>query len=94
MEDGPDDGEVFDHELTRVLREHDQMLEEQSLALLAAGATSISVPEVILHARLRAPRRWRPGLLALTSEDRPAARFWARLPARCAGPAATMDHCP
>jgi hypothetical protein len=69
MEDGTDTGEVFDQELTRVLREHGQMLEEQSLALLAAGATSISVPGVILRARLRAPRRWRHGLLALTSED-------------------------
>ena len=69
MEDGPDNGEVIDHELTRVLREHGQMLEEHSLALLATGVTSISVPGVTLHARLRVPRRWRPGLLALTSED-------------------------
>jgi hypothetical protein len=73
MGDDPADGaearEVFDHELTRVLHEHGQVLEEQSRALLTAGAASISVPGVILHARLRIPRRWRKGLLEVTAED-------------------------
>ena len=67
--DGAEAGEVFDHELTRVLHEHAQVLEEQSRALQAAGAASISVPGVILHARLRIPRGWRKGLLEVTAED-------------------------
>ena len=67
--DGAEAGEVFDHELTRVLHEHGQVLEEQSRALLTTGAASICVPGVMLHARLRIPRRWRKGLLEVTSED-------------------------
>lgn len=72
MGDSPAGGagaEVFDHELTRVLHEHGQVLEEQSRALLTTGIASISVPGVILHARLQIPRRWRKGLLEVTSED-------------------------
>jgi hypothetical protein len=72
MEDGPADGaesdEIFDHEVTRVLREHG--LEEESRVLLTAGAASIAMPGVILDARLRMPRRWRKGLLEVTSRDR------------------------
>jgi hypothetical protein len=67
--DGVEAGEVFDHELTRVLHEHGQVLEEQSRALLTAGAASIAMPEVMLRARLRIPRRWRQGLLEVTAED-------------------------
>lgn len=67
--DGAEAGEVVDHELTRVLHEHAQVLEEQSRALVTTGAASISVPGVLLHARLRIPRRWRKGLLEITSED-------------------------
>lgn len=67
--DGAGAGEVFDHELTRVLHEHGQVLEEHSRALLTAGAASVTVPGVMLHARLRIPRRWRKGLLEVTSED-------------------------
>lgn len=66
--DGAEPGEVFDHELTRVLREYG--LEEKSQALLTAGAASIAAPGVTLHARLRMPRRWRKGLLEVTSRDR------------------------
>jgi hypothetical protein len=66
--DGAEPGEVFDHEVTRVLREHG--LEEKSRALLTAGAASIAMPGVTLHARLRMPRRWRKGLLEVTSRDR------------------------
>jgi hypothetical protein len=67
--DGAEAGEIVDHELTRVLHEHAQVLEEQSRALVMTGAASISVPGVLLHARLRIPRRWRKGLLEITSED-------------------------
>jgi hypothetical protein len=67
--DGAEGGEVFDHELTRVLHEHGQLLAEQSRALVTTGAASISVPGTLLHARLRIPRRWRKGLLEITSED-------------------------
>ena len=67
--DGAEGGEVVDRELTRVLHEHGQVLEEQSRALLTTGAASICVPGVRLHARLRIPRRWRQGLLEVTSED-------------------------
>jgi hypothetical protein len=71
MGDDPADGaqadEVFDHELTRVLHEH--ALEEQSRALLTTGAASIAMPGMMLHARLRIPRRWRKGLLEVTAED-------------------------
>jgi hypothetical protein len=73
MGDDPADGakadEVFDHQLTRVLHEHGQVLEEQSRALLTTGAASIAMPEVMLRARLRIPRRWRQGLLEVTAED-------------------------
>ena len=73
MADSPGDdaeaGDIPDHELTRVLQEHGQALEEQSRALLATGAASISVDGLLLHARLRVPRRWRKGLLELTLED-------------------------
>ena len=73
MGDGPVDGgeagEVFDQELTRVLHEHGQVLERQSRVLVTTGAALISVPGVMLRARLRIPRRWRKGLLELTSED-------------------------
>jgi hypothetical protein len=73
MSDSPADGgaagEVPDHELTRVLHEHGQVLEEQSRTLLATGAASVSVPGALLHARLRIPRRWRKGLLEVTAED-------------------------
>jgi hypothetical protein len=62
-------GQVVDHELTRVLHEHGQLLAEQSRALVTTGAASISVPRTLLHARLRIPRRWRKGLLEITSED-------------------------
>jgi len=62
-------GEVVDHELTRVLHEHGQLLAERSRALVTTGAASISVPGTLLHARLRIPRRWRKGLLEITSED-------------------------
>lgn len=62
-------GEVFDHELTRVLHEHGQVLEEQSRALLTTGAASIAMPGVMLRARLRIPRRRRQGLLEVTAED-------------------------
>jgi hypothetical protein len=67
--DGAEAGEVVDHELTRVLHEHGQLLEEQSRALVATGAASISVAGTLLHARLRIPRRWREGVLQITSED-------------------------
>jgi hypothetical protein len=67
--DGAEADEVVDHELTRVLHEHGQLLEEQSRALVTTGAASISVPGMLLHARLRLPRRWRKGLLEITSED-------------------------
>jgi hypothetical protein len=66
---GEEAGEVFDHELTRVLREYGPVLEEQSRALLTTGAASISVPGVLLRARLRIPRRWRKGRLEVRSED-------------------------
>jgi hypothetical protein len=66
MADGAD---IPDHELTRVLREHGPLLEEQTGALLATGAADIAVPGLLLHARLRPPRRWRKGLLEVTSED-------------------------
>ncbi len=69
-DDPADDGaaaEIFDEELTRVLREHG--LEEQSRDLLTTGAASIAVPGMMLHARLRIPRRWRKGLLEVTTED-------------------------
>ena len=65
--DDAEAGEVFDHELTRVLREH--ALEEQSQALLRTGAASIAIHGMTLHARLRIPRRWRKGLLEVTTED-------------------------
>jgi hypothetical protein len=72
MGDSPADGaeadEVFDHEVTRVLREYG--LEEKTRALLTAGAASIATPGVMLHARLRMPRRWRKGRLDVTSRDR------------------------
>jgi hypothetical protein len=67
--DGAEAGEVVDHKLTRVLHEHGQLLEEQSRILVTTGAASISVPGALLHARLRIPRRWRSGLLEITSED-------------------------
>jgi hypothetical protein len=67
--DGAEGGEVVDHELTRVLHEYGQVLEEQSRALLTAGAASIPMPGMMLHARLRVPRRWRQGLLEVTAED-------------------------
>lgn len=67
--DGAEAGEVFDHELTRVLHEHGQVLEEQSRALLTTGAASIAMPGVMLRARLRIPRRWRQGLLEVTAQD-------------------------
>jgi hypothetical protein len=67
--DGAEPGEVFDHELTRVLREDGQVLEEQSRDLLRTGAASIAMSGMLLHARLRIPRRWRKGLLEVTSED-------------------------
>jgi hypothetical protein len=66
---GTESDEVFDHELTRVLQEHGQMLEEQSRVLLAKGAASIELPGVVLQARLRAPSRYRKGLLEIRSED-------------------------
>jgi hypothetical protein len=66
MADGAD---IPDHELTRVLREHDLLLEQQAWALLTTGAASFSVAGLLLHARLRRPRRWRKGLLEVTSED-------------------------
>jgi hypothetical protein len=66
MADGAD---IPDHELTRVLREHGPLLEEQTRVLLATGAAEVAVPGLLLHARLRPPRRWRKGLLEVTSED-------------------------
>ena len=73
MTDSPADdaeaGDTPDHELTRVLQQHGQVLEEQSRALLATGAASISIDGLRLEARLRAPRRWRKGLLELTLEN-------------------------
>jgi hypothetical protein len=69
MGDSPADGaEIVDHDLTRVLHVHGQVLEEQSQALVTTGAASICVPGMLLHARLRIPRRWRKGLLEITSE--------------------------
>lgn len=68
----PDDGEteeVFDHELTRVLRTRGRALEEQSRTLLAMGAATIASPEAILHAKLRIPRWRRRGLLEIAAED-------------------------
>jgi hypothetical protein len=67
--DDAEAGDIPDHELTRVLQEHGQALEEQSRALRATGAASISVDGLLLHARLRLPRRWRKGRLELTLED-------------------------
>jgi hypothetical protein len=67
--DGAEAGEVFDHELTHVLQKHERMLDEHSQALLATGATSITTPETTLRARLRAPSRWRRGLLEIAAED-------------------------
>jgi hypothetical protein len=67
--DAVDASDVFDHELTRVLQVHGQALEKQSRALLATGEASIAVPGVILRARLRAPRRWRRGLLETATEN-------------------------
>jgi hypothetical protein len=64
---GGETAEIFDDELTRVLQEHG--LQEQSRALLTTGAASIAVPGMMLHARLRIPRRWRKGLLEVTTED-------------------------
>ena len=61
--------DVFDHELTRVLQEHGDLLEERARALLTGGTASICGPEVTLHAQLRPPRRWRKGLLEVTSRD-------------------------
>ena len=68
-ERGLDGAEVVDHELTRVLHEHGRLLAEQSRALVTTGAASISLPRTLLHARLRIPRRWRKGLLEITSEN-------------------------
>ena len=66
----PADGaEVVDHELTRILHAHGQVLEEQSRTLVITGAASIRIPGIVLRARLRVPRRWRKGLLEVTSED-------------------------
>jgi hypothetical protein len=67
--DGAETSEVFDHELTRILHEHGQVLKEESQALLTTGSASISVPGVMLRARLRTPRRWRQGLLEVEAED-------------------------
>jgi hypothetical protein len=67
--DGAEAGEVVDHQLTRVLHEHGRLLAEQSRALVTTGAASISLPGTLLHARLRIPRRWRKGLLEITSEN-------------------------
>jgi hypothetical protein len=64
-----DAADIPDRELTRVLREHGPLLEEQIRALLATGAAEIAVPRLLLHARMRSPRRWRKGLLEVTSED-------------------------
>ena len=36
---------------------------------MTTGAASISRPGTLLHARLRIPRRWRKGLLEITSEN-------------------------
>jgi len=93
--DDAEAGDIPDHELTRVLQEHGQALEEQSRALLATGAASISVDGLLLHARLRVPRRWRKGLLELTLED-PASGVKRRIlpPARWTGLAAALDPCP
>jgi len=70
--DPPDDAEVeevFDHELTRVLREHGDALEEQSRTLLTTGAVSIASPGVMMHAKLRFSRWRRRGLLEVATED-------------------------
>jgi hypothetical protein len=67
--DAVDASDVFDHELTRVLQVHGHALEKQSRTLLATGEASIAVPEVILRARLRAPRGWRRGLLEIATEN-------------------------
>jgi len=70
--DPPDEAEaeeVFDHELTRVLQEHGDALEERSRTLLTTGAVSIASLGVIVHAKLRFSRwRWR-GLLEVATED-------------------------
>jgi hypothetical protein len=69
-ENSPAEGaEVVDHELTRILHVHGQVLEEQSRTLVITGAASICMPGILLRARLRVPRRWRKGLLEVTSED-------------------------
>ncbi len=62
-------GEVFDHELTHVLRARGHELEELSRNLLVTGAGSIAGPGVILRARLRVPRWWRRGSLEIDTED-------------------------
>jgi hypothetical protein len=64
-----DSADIPDRELTRVLRQHGPLLEEHTRALLATGAAEIAVAGLLLHARLRPPRRWRKGLLEVTSED-------------------------
>lgn len=67
--DGAEADEVFDHELTQVLQDRGDDLEELSQALLATGQGSIAGPGVMLRARLRAPRRWRRGSLHVDVED-------------------------
>jgi hypothetical protein len=70
MGDSPAEGaEVVDDELTRILHVHGQVLEEQSRTLVITGTASICMPGILLRARLRVPRRWRKGLLEVTSED-------------------------
>lgn len=60
--DPDDDPGAFDRKVAEVLDAEAGMLGEKSERLLATGSVSIERPAGVLHASLRPPRWWRPGV--------------------------------
>jgi hypothetical protein len=61
-DDRDDEPGAFDRKVSEVLDAEAGMLDEKSERLLATGSVSIERPAGVLHASVRAPRWWRPGV--------------------------------
>jgi hypothetical protein len=60
--DRDDEPGDFDRKVSEVLDAEAGMLDEKSERLLVTGSVSIERPAGVVHASLRAPRWWRPGV--------------------------------
>lgn len=68
-EDGePETDDAFDRRVGAVLESEAELLRERSEQLIATGWISIDRPRGVVTARLRPPRWWRRGQLAVSAE--------------------------